>query len=135
MYCLTNDAPSFIVTSDGYPVCHRCRADLSVVSGREQHPDFRPLRPDYVADRENGHYKANMIALEAVQQLWKYAIHGDDAKGWVDLEFKDLVTAASFVQTLPGGVAEFAGLRPVAFFRGKPVVITFPVPDDHPLFG
>lgn len=135
MYCLTNDAPTFTVARDGVAICFRCRADLGTEHGRLTHPDHKPLRSDYVAKTTSQQYVANLLAIQAVQRLWKYDIHGDDAKGWMDLEFKDLVTAASFIQVLPGGVAENATFRSgITHFKGQTVVITFPVPDDRSLF-
>lgn len=138
MYCVTNDAPTFAVSRDGAAICHRCRADLGTESARIKHPDFRPLQPDYVADRVSAQYEANLEALRRVSILWKYGIHGDDANGWVDIEFKDLVTAAAFVQVLPGGVQALATFRTSPYatfaFRGATVVVTFPVPDDQGLF-
>lgn len=136
MYCTTNDAPTFAVERDGTVICHRCRADLVTEVGRRTHPEFRPVRPDYVADQAAEAYQANFRALGSVSVLWGYGIHGDDADGWVDLEFPDLARAAAFVQVLPEGVQAVTALRgPVAMFRGKRVVITFPIPDDFALFG
>jgi hypothetical protein len=136
VYCVKNDAPTFQVTFGQTAICHRCRVDLATEVGLATHPEFRPLAFDYVADRSAPKYQANLKALESVAKLWGYGIHGDTASGWVDLEFKDLVTAASFVQVLPGGVAALAAVSgPVAMFRGKRVVITFPIPDDRDLFG
>lgn len=37
------------------------------------------------------------IDLTSVSHLWGFAIHGTDARGTVDLEFKNVVSAAAFV--------------------------------------
>ena len=136
MYCTTNDAPTFQVKLGGVEICHRCRVDLSTSEAARKHPKYRPIVHDYVADQAAETYQANLRALGSVSALWGYGIHGDDADGWVDLEFPDLARAAAFVQVLPEGVQAVTALRgPVAMFRGKRVVITFPIPDDFALFG
>jgi hypothetical protein len=39
------------------------------------------------------------INLEKVQSLWNFSIHGATADGDIDLEFKDMMTAAAFVRS------------------------------------
>jgi len=73
-------------------------------------------------------------------RLWHGGIHGDDAQGWVDIEFKDLATAAAFASALRDEVKAHAIVRNLSGIRtfpifGKTVVLSFPVPSDRDLFG
>jgi hypothetical protein len=67
------------------------------------------------------------IDLEKVQNLWHFSIHGATADGDVDLEFKDLMTAAAFVRS-----NEIAGKTKFTFpdtVRGFNHTVTITVAD------
>lgn len=92
-------------------------------------------------DRNDSRYARNMVALgTVVARLWRGGIHGDDAQGWVDIEFKDLATAASFAGVLcvesqaHAIVRNLSGIRTFPIF-GKAVVLSFPVPSDRDVFS
>lgn len=124
VFCLASKANVHAISRDGERVCSRC--------GERNHPVTLPDS----RDRTSVRYQTNLAALTAIQKLWKCGVHGDDGIGWVDVEFKDLVTAASFTCTLRDEIQAVTILRdPVAFLLGKAVVITFPIPDDRDLFG
>lgn len=96
---------------------------------------FDPTKIDTKSER----YARNLTALTVVvTNLWKAGVHGDDSYGYADVEFKDLVTAASFVATLRTEVGVWTKQRTgdeQGNFLGVPVVITIPLPSDRDLFG
>ena len=87
-------------------------------------------------DRTSVRYQTNLTALTRLQPLWKCGVHGDDGNGWVDVEFKDLATAASFTAVLRSEIAAVTLIRDeTSLLIGRTTVITFPIPDDRDLLA
>lgn len=125
VYCPAISANVAALLRDGEFACSCCGVRNHLVT---LHADGR--------DRMSNRYQTNLDTLTKLQSLWKFGVHGDDGYGWVDVEFKDLVSAASFLQVLRSEIAAAALLRDEAsLFRGRPVVVAFPIPDDRDLLG
>ncbi len=64
-----------------------------------------------------------MNALARVVGMFGGMLHGDDARGVVDVQFDDIATAASFAQTWRDGTGVLATLRDPVLSFDQPVVV------------